>query len=83
MSFYFAFNGNNRAKLHELVTRQADYPHVPTSAIAFVQECIDTYPDGTMLQVVAKGHKADVTYHLPHTVPAGMEVSVTPLFLTE
>jgi hypothetical protein len=83
LSFYFAFNGNSRDKLHELAARQADYPHVPAAAIAFVQEGIDTFPDGTMLQVVAHGHKAHVS-HPPQTMaPAKMDISVTPVVLSE
>lgn len=83
MSFYFAFSANSRTKLHELADRQTAYPHVPAAAVAFVRESIDAFPDGTIIQVTAHGHKAQVAHHPETSGPAKMEITVTPIFLTE
>jgi hypothetical protein len=83
MSFYFAFNGKSREKLHQLADRQKSYSYVPPAAIAFVKEAIDEFPDGTFLKVVAQGHKAQTYSPLTSTIAATMTIEVAPLFESE
>ena len=83
MSFHFAFAGNRRDKLHELADRHLKYPHVPQAAVDFIKQAIDTFDDGTMLHVVAQGHKAQVGDSAMGMLPATMDVNVTPVIPTE
>ena len=82
MNFGFAFNANSRAKLHDLAERHRGHSNVPGSAVDFIRESIDVFPDGTMVRVEAQGHKAQLTPELEHLAAATVTITVMPIVPT-
>jgi hypothetical protein len=83
MSFSFTFAGSRHEKLLVLAKRFCDQPNVPPAALTFIRDSIAGFPDGTTILVIACGDIGTMAQHREDSLPAQLNITIKPVFLTD